>query len=87
MGSGMSHSYSTQRDKNLSKLAGFAISNPRYDDRILGASTALPNQVTCLETLFSFDCCKALIYTDLIDLPFLLTGYHYSAFRSNFLPE
>ncbi|XP_056165474.1 inorganic pyrophosphatase TTM2 [Syzygium oleosum] len=42
--SGMSHSYSTQRDKNLSKLAGFAISNPRYDDRISGASTTLPNQ-------------------------------------------
>ncbi|KAI3423459.1 CYTH domain-containing protein [Psidium guajava] len=42
--SGMSHSYSTQRDKNLSKLAGFATSNPRFDDRISGASTKLPNQ-------------------------------------------
>lgn len=42
--SGMSHSYSTQRDKNLSKVAGFAFSNPRYDDRISGASLTLPNQ-------------------------------------------
>ncbi|KAF8039161.1 hypothetical protein BT93_B1649 [Corymbia citriodora subsp. variegata] len=42
--SGMSHSYSTQRDKNLSKVAGFTSSNPRYDDRISGASTTLPNQ-------------------------------------------
>ncbi|KAL0656496.1 hypothetical protein Bca4012_077080 [Brassica carinata] len=30
---GMSHSYSTQRDKNLSKLAGYSSSDRRYEER------------------------------------------------------
>lgn len=42
--SGMSHSYSTQRDKNLSKLTGFAFSDRRFDDRTAESPATLGNQ-------------------------------------------
>lgn len=42
--SGMSHSYSTQRDKNLLKLTGFAISDRRFDDRTAKSPATLANQ-------------------------------------------
>lgn len=43
MKSGLSHSYSTQRDKNLSKLTGME-NNRRFDDRNQGSATVLTNQ-------------------------------------------
>ncbi|KAB5544687.1 hypothetical protein DKX38_012799 [Salix brachista] len=42
--SGMSHSYSSQRDKNLSKLTGPAATCNRFDDRNLESPAALANQ-------------------------------------------
>ncbi|KAG6765774.1 hypothetical protein POTOM_029831 [Populus tomentosa] len=42
--SGMSHSYSSQRDKNLSKLTGPAATSNRFDDRNLESPAALANQ-------------------------------------------
>ncbi|KAJ4710643.1 uridine-cytidine kinase C-like [Melia azedarach] len=42
--SGMSHSYSTQRDKNLSKLTGFASNNRRFGDRSAESPTTLASQ-------------------------------------------
>ncbi|KAF5945387.1 hypothetical protein HYC85_015615 [Camellia sinensis] len=42
--SGMSHSYSTQRDKNLSKITGFSANNQRFDDRTTESQAALANQ-------------------------------------------
>lgn len=42
--SGMSHSYSSQRDKNLSKLTGLAATSKRFDDRNLESPAALANQ-------------------------------------------
>ncbi|THG14765.1 hypothetical protein TEA_006809 [Camellia sinensis var. sinensis] len=42
--SGMSHSYSTQRDKNLSKMTGFSANNQRFDDRTTESQAALANQ-------------------------------------------
>ncbi|XP_027123076.1 inorganic pyrophosphatase TTM1-like [Coffea arabica] len=41
---GMSHSFSTQRDKNLSKLTKLAVNNRRYDGRMPDSPAALPNQ-------------------------------------------
>ncbi|KAF5745324.1 Phosphoribulokinase / Uridine kinase family isoform 1 [Tripterygium wilfordii] len=41
--SGMSHSYSTQRDKNMSKLTEFSSNNRRFGDRTTEAAT-LANQ-------------------------------------------
>ncbi|GLU04840.1 hypothetical protein SLE2022_219690 [Rubroshorea leprosula] len=40
---GMSHSYSTQRDKNLSKFTGYTVNNHRFDERNESTS-ALANQ-------------------------------------------
>ncbi|CAK7326455.1 unnamed protein product [Dovyalis caffra] len=42
--SGMSHSYSSQRDKNLSKLTGLAATSNRFDDRNLESPAAIANQ-------------------------------------------
>ncbi|KAL3578579.1 hypothetical protein D5086_020083 [Populus alba] len=42
--SGMSHSYSSQRDRNLSKLTGLAATSKRFDDRNLESPAALANQ-------------------------------------------
>ncbi|GMP58390.1 hypothetical protein CsSME_00022072 [Camellia sinensis var. sinensis] len=42
--SGLSHSYSTQRDKNLSKITGFSANNQRFDDRTTESQAALANQ-------------------------------------------
>ncbi|KAJ8760613.1 hypothetical protein K2173_015280 [Erythroxylum novogranatense] len=42
--SGMSHSYSTQRDKNLSKITGLGVKVRRDNGRIFESSTALANQ-------------------------------------------
>uniref|UniRef100_A0A5B7ANT9 Putative uridine-cytidine kinase C isoform X1 n=1 Tax=Davidia involucrata TaxID=16924 RepID=A0A5B7ANT9_DAVIN len=42
--SGMSHSYSTHRDKYLSRLIGFEVSNRRFDDRIPESLTTLTNE-------------------------------------------
>jgi hypothetical protein len=44
----MSHSYSSQRDKNLSKLTGLAATSKRFDDRNLESPAALANQVFLL---------------------------------------
>ncbi|XP_028069226.1 inorganic pyrophosphatase TTM2-like isoform X2 [Camellia sinensis] len=44
--SGMSHSYSTQRDKNLSKMTGFSANNQRFDDRTTESQAALANQLS-----------------------------------------
>uniref|UniRef100_A0A5B7AK93 Putative uridine-cytidine kinase C-like isoform X1 n=1 Tax=Davidia involucrata TaxID=16924 RepID=A0A5B7AK93_DAVIN len=53
----MSHSYSTQRDKKLSRLTGFEVSNRRFDDRAVetpatlasqGAITQLSEQISTL---------------------------------------
>ncbi|XP_010551329.1 PREDICTED: uridine-cytidine kinase C [Tarenaya hassleriana] len=41
---GMSHSYSTQRDKNLSKLAGYASDSRRYEERNQESRAILANQ-------------------------------------------
>ncbi|PSS13506.1 Uridine-cytidine kinase [Actinidia chinensis var. chinensis] len=55
--SGMSHSYSTQGDKKLSKLTGFSVDNQRFDDRTMespgtqanqGAISQLSDQVSTL---------------------------------------
>lgn len=70
----MSHSYSTQRDKNLSKLTGLAGNNRRLDDRN-PESAALANQV-----LLQFHRCYMLFCWDevvelkssCVDLFFLL---------------
>ncbi|KAK3222710.1 hypothetical protein Dsin_009735 [Dipteronia sinensis] len=42
--SGMSHSYSTHRDKNLSKLTVYAGNNRRFDDRSADSPATLANQ-------------------------------------------
>ncbi|KAA8529276.1 hypothetical protein F0562_033925 [Nyssa sinensis] len=42
--SGMSQSYSTQRDKYLSGLTGFEVSNRRFDDRTAESIATLANQ-------------------------------------------
>ncbi|XP_002514541.2 inorganic pyrophosphatase TTM2 [Ricinus communis] len=42
--SGMSHSYSSQRDKNLSKLAGLAASDRRYNERNSDSSAVQANE-------------------------------------------
>ncbi|KAI8023608.1 Inorganic pyrophosphatase TTM2 [Camellia lanceoleosa] len=42
--SGLSHSYSTQRDKNLSKITGFSANNQQFDDRTTESQAALANQ-------------------------------------------
>lgn len=42
---GGSHSYSTQRDKNLARLTGYAANNRRFDDRNSETSTTLANEV------------------------------------------
>lgn len=45
-GSSMSHSYSTQRDKNLSKLTKLAVNTRRYDGRTPDSpATSVANQV------------------------------------------
>ncbi|GAV80215.1 PRK domain-containing protein/CYTH domain-containing protein [Cephalotus follicularis] len=41
---GMSHSYSTQRDKNLPKLIGFPANNRIYDDRNSESPATISNQ-------------------------------------------
>ncbi|RVW44646.1 hypothetical protein CK203_086889 [Vitis vinifera] len=55
--SGMSHSYSTHRDKNLSNHTGFSVSNRKFDDRPTelpamlankGAITQLSEQISSL---------------------------------------
>ncbi|CAK9150199.1 unnamed protein product [Ilex paraguariensis] len=40
----ISHSYSTQGDKNLSKLTGFNVNNRRFDDRSIESSPTPANQ-------------------------------------------
>jgi hypothetical protein len=53
----MSHSYSSQRDKNLSKLTGPAATSNRFDDRNLESPAALANQVLLLASqLLCFIC-------------------------------
>ncbi|KAF3430984.1 hypothetical protein FNV43_RR25714 [Rhamnella rubrinervis] len=42
--SGMSQSYTTQRDKNLSKLTGYAANGGRFDEKSSESSTTLANQ-------------------------------------------
>ncbi|KAJ7943258.1 Uridine-cytidine kinase C [Quillaja saponaria] len=42
--SGMSQSYTTQRDKNLAKLTGYALNNRGFDDRNSDSSATLSNQ-------------------------------------------
>lgn len=41
---GMSHSYSTHRDKSFSKVNGFSSHNHRFDDRTTDSVASLPNQ-------------------------------------------
>ncbi|XP_044492119.1 inorganic pyrophosphatase TTM2-like isoform X3 [Mangifera indica] len=43
--SGMSQSYSTQRDKALSKLMSLSMNKQRYDDRSVEPQTTLANQI------------------------------------------
>lgn len=45
LNSGMSHSYSTQRDKNLSKHAVCVGNSRRFDDRSTDSAATLANQV------------------------------------------
>lgn len=45
MNSGMSQSYTTQRDHNISKLAGYAATGQRYEERNSEANATLTNQV------------------------------------------
>jgi hypothetical protein len=42
---GGSHSYSTQRDKNLARLTGYAANSRRFDDRNSESSATLANEV------------------------------------------
>ena len=53
LNSGMSHSYSTQRDnKNLVKLTGYGANSRRFDDRNSESSSLLANQVdSCMYLL------------------------------------
>ncbi|GFZ21543.1 phosphoribulokinase [Actinidia rufa] len=46
LNSGTSHSYSTQGDKNLSKLTGFSVNNRRLDDRTTESPGTQANQLT-----------------------------------------
>ncbi|XP_044492118.1 inorganic pyrophosphatase TTM2-like isoform X2 [Mangifera indica] len=46
--SGMSQSYSTQRDKALSKLMSLSMNKQRYDDRSVEPQTTLANQISSL---------------------------------------
>lgn len=46
LGRGISHSYSNQRDKNLSKLTKLAVNNRRFDGRTPESPAALANQVS-----------------------------------------
>lgn len=43
--SGISQSYTTNRDRNLSKLTKLAVNNRRYDGRTPDSPAALANQV------------------------------------------
>ncbi|GFZ21505.1 phosphoribulokinase [Actinidia rufa] len=45
LNSGTSHSYSTQGDKNLSKLTGFSVNNRRLDDRTTESPGTQANQI------------------------------------------
>lgn len=54
MNSGMSQSYTTQRDKNISKLTGYAANGRRFDERNTEADATLANQVTLMTTNFHF---------------------------------
>ena len=49
--SGISHSFSNQRDKHLSKLTRLAINNRRFDGRALESPAPIANQVRyiCLQ--------------------------------------
>ncbi|CAL5421452.1 hypothetical protein CsSME_00037109 [Camellia sinensis var. sinensis] len=42
--SGMSHSFSTRRDKNLSEITGFSENNLRFDERTTESQATLTNQ-------------------------------------------
>ncbi|XP_024991062.1 uridine-cytidine kinase C-like isoform X1 [Cynara cardunculus var. scolymus] len=42
--SGMSHSYSTARDKNLTSITGFTVNNQRFDDRSPEPTATLASQ-------------------------------------------
>lgn len=42
--SGFSHSYSTDRDKNLSNITGFALNNGKFDDRTSESQATLANE-------------------------------------------
>lgn len=44
--SGMSQSYTTQRDKNISKLTGYAANGRRFDERNSEANATLANQLS-----------------------------------------
>lgn len=44
--SGMSESYTTQRDKNISKLTGYATNGQRYEERSSEANATLANQLS-----------------------------------------
>ncbi|ESR51036.1 hypothetical protein CICLE_v10030914mg [Citrus x clementina] len=53
--SGMSHSYSTQGDKNLSKLTGYVMNDRRFDGRSVESSATLASHVyTCLISYVAF---------------------------------
>lgn len=49
----MAHSYSSQRDKNLSSLAGLAANNRGYSERNRESKALLANQVL-LQVSFHF---------------------------------
>lgn len=64
---GGSHSYSTQRDKNLARLTGYAANSRRFDDRNSESSATLANEVVSrsfklflmvLILCFCFDTCN-----------------------------
>lgn len=42
--SGFSHSYSTDRDKNLTNITGFALNNRKFDDRTSESQATLANE-------------------------------------------
>lgn len=45
LNSGLSHSYSTQRDKNLPQFTGFHVNGRRFDDRSSESTVTPANQV------------------------------------------
>lgn len=52
MCSGMSHSYSTRRDKNIYKLTNLAFSSQNFDDRATGSPVTIGNEVILRQSVF-----------------------------------